>query len=215
MTKNYEATWEEQGAAPLTPATGKWKLFPKADGFYAVDDAGTVYGPFAVGTPTLGEIFLTGAGGWPSTANGCTGPTKVEWGTNDVDMYVLEFLTAVDKYAQWTLAMPSDWDGGTVTAVFYWTSAAGSGDVYFGLAGRSYADSDAIDQAFGTPQYIADTLLTSDDLHISGATAAITITGAGPSELVQLRVIRFGTDGSDTHSGTVRLIGIKVYYTKA
>ena len=31
----------EQGSTPATPAAGTWELYPKADGIYALDDAGT------------------------------------------------------------------------------------------------------------------------------------------------------------------------------
>lgn len=37
----------EQGSDPATPSSGERKLFAKADGWYDVDDAGTVTGPLA------------------------------------------------------------------------------------------------------------------------------------------------------------------------
>lgn len=37
----------EQGSDPSTPASGFWRLYPKSDGFYMIDDAGNVSGPFA------------------------------------------------------------------------------------------------------------------------------------------------------------------------
>lgn len=37
---NYDATWQEQASNPSTPDTGKWKIYPKSDGFYILDDAG-------------------------------------------------------------------------------------------------------------------------------------------------------------------------------
>lgn len=41
MPFNWDATWAEQSVAPSTPGTGKWKLYPKSDGWYYLDDAGT------------------------------------------------------------------------------------------------------------------------------------------------------------------------------
>ena len=102
-----------------------------------------------------------------------------------------------------------------MTAVFYWSPNTGSGNVVWALQGRSYGDSDAIDQAFGTQQTVTDNQITLDDVHISAATPAITITGAGASEMVQFRAYRNGTSGSDTHSATVRLIGIMVTFTRS
>ncbi|OQX64799.1 MAG: hypothetical protein B5M51_02520 [Anaerolinea sp. 4484_236] len=42
----------EESGTPSTPATGKWTVFSKSDGLYILDDAGTVYGPFATLTTT-------------------------------------------------------------------------------------------------------------------------------------------------------------------
>lgn len=36
----------EQGSDPSTPGTDTWRLYAKADGVYAINDAGTVVGPF-------------------------------------------------------------------------------------------------------------------------------------------------------------------------
>lgn len=44
MAKINEVQWEE-GTTPANPATGFWKLYPKADGFYYLEDDGTEVGP--------------------------------------------------------------------------------------------------------------------------------------------------------------------------
>lgn len=155
-------------------------------------------------------IVLTAAGGFPSTTNGCAAAAKTEYVTNDVDMYSLDFDTTADEFAQWTLAMPANWNAGTITARFYWTAASGSGTATFGLQGRSYADSDAIDQAWGTVQTATDTLITAADVHISAATSAITITGATAGELLQLRVIR--DVSADTLGVDAKLLAVKIQY---
>jgi hypothetical protein len=38
-----------EGSVPSTPATGKWRVYAKTDGFYIVDDAGAETGPFGTG----------------------------------------------------------------------------------------------------------------------------------------------------------------------
>jgi len=45
MVKNYDAEWEEQGAAPGNPAATNWKIYFKADGLYVLEDDGTEHGP--------------------------------------------------------------------------------------------------------------------------------------------------------------------------
>lgn len=46
MTKNYNATWAEQGSAPGTPASTLWKVYFKSTGLFVLDDAGLEHGPF-------------------------------------------------------------------------------------------------------------------------------------------------------------------------
>lgn len=41
--------FDEQGAAPSTPASGFWRAYFKSDGLYVVDDTGTEVGPLSVG----------------------------------------------------------------------------------------------------------------------------------------------------------------------
>ena len=130
----------------------------------------------------------------------------------------MAFDDSVDEYAQWTVVMPSDWNAGTVTATFYWTTATAPGannTVRWGFQGRSYADSDAIDQAWAGPQIIDDDVLGADDVMISGATPSVTIQG-GPAanELVQFRAYREGTNAADDMTGDARLIAIRVDYTR-
>jgi len=164
-----------------------------------------------------GQLFLSAAGIWPSTTNGCAANKKVELGTNDVDIFVLAFDPTSAEYAQGSIAMPSDWDGGTVTAVFYWTHAATDTNfgVVWGCQGRSYANDEALDQAFGDAVEVADTGGTTDDLYISAATEAITIAGATASEFVQFRVYRDPTDESDTMAIDARLLGVMINYTRS
>ena len=172
-------------------------------------------GPTGVtGDSPSGQIFLSAAGMWPSTTNGCAANTQVELTTNDVDIYVLDFDATSAEYAQATLAMPSDWNASTVTVTFYWTHAATTTNfgVVWGCQARSYANDEALDQAFGTAQEIADTGGTTNDLYISSATSAITITGATASELVQFRVYREATDGSDTMAIDARLLGAMITF---
>jgi hypothetical protein len=173
-------------------------------------------GTGAAGVTSTGEIFLTAAGGWPSTTNGCADATKNEYTTNDEDLYSLDFDPDSDEYAQWSVWMPDNWDAGTVTAKFCWTAASDSGDVIWGLQGRSYANDDPIDAAWGTAQTVTDTLIATDDIHYTSATAAITLAGTpAAGELVQFRAYRDADAGGDTLGADAQLIGIKCYYTRS
>jgi hypothetical protein len=128
----------------------------------------------------------------------------------------MDFDQTTDEFAQWTVVMPSDYDAGTVTGVFYWLAdSASTNSVVWALQGRSYADSDAIDQAWGTAQTVTDANNAQNDVNISPATAAITLAG-GPtaSELVQFRVYRDADNGSDNLAADARLVAIRVTFTR-
>ena len=164
-----------------------------------------------------GQLFLSAAGGFPSTTNGCGEPTKKEYGANGIDIYNLPFDKDSDEFAQWTVVMPSDWDAGTITAVFYWTCASGVGSAgqtaKFYLQGRSYGDNDVLDQAFGVAQGILDTWIADNELHVSAATPAITIAGAGASEVVQFRAYRDVSE--DDLAGDALLLGVMITFTRS
>jgi hypothetical protein len=186
-----------------------------------VTGAGTTgaTGPTGVtGPASAGKLFLSAAGMWPSTTNGAATNTKVDTGTNDVDVYVLDFADGATKlYAQATVAMPSDWNGGTVTAEFYWTAnSTSTNNLLWGCAGRSYGNFETLDQAFGTEQTVQDALNgTANQVAISAATGAITLAGTpAAGELVQFRVSRDPASGSDTLAATARLLGVMITFTR-
>ena len=114
--------------------------------------------------------------------------------------------------------MPSDWNGGTVTARFYWTATGTSTNgVVWALQGRSYADLETIDQAYGTEVAVTDAhSATALQMQISDATAAITLGGTpAAGELVMFRVSRNVADGGDTLAVDAMLIGVMINYTRA
>jgi len=153
---------------------------------------------------------------WPSTTNGAGAITKTNYATNGIDTQQSSFDQTTEQYLQFTITMPGTWNGGTVRAVFYWTAAAGTGDVVWGLQGRSYGDNEVIDQAFGTAQTVTDTLITTNNKHKTGVTAAITLAGTpAANEMVQYRVLRQAAAAGDTLNAAAGLIGVMIYYTTA
>jgi hypothetical protein len=112
--------------------------------------------------------------------------------------------------------MPSDYDGGTVTAVFYWMSPSSStNSVVWGIQGVAFADSNVLDTAFGTAQTVTDANGGADDVNISAATAAITI-GNTPaaSDFVVFRAYRQGGAGGDTLAADAELLAVRITYTR-
>jgi len=165
------------------------------------------------GVDPFRSIILSAAGGWPTTTGGCASPAKVESTTNKQNYYVLDFDQSTDENAEWTLVMPDSYDGGTITAIFYWTAATGSGNVIWAIKGRSYADDEAIDQAYGTAVGVTDGLITTGDVHVSSATSAVTLAGTpAGGELIQIRIYRKASDTGDTLNADARLIAVKIEY---
>jgi hypothetical protein len=111
--------------------------------------------------------------------------------------------------------MPSDYNGGTITAVFYWTTTVGTGSVVWGIAGRAYAAGELLDQAFGTAQSVTDASTGANDVEISAATAAITLGGTpAASEYVQFRMFRDGANASDNITVDCNLLQVRITYTR-
>jgi len=58
MAKINEVQWEE-GTTPANPDTGFWRLYPKSDGFYYLEDDGTEVGPLgAAAGAAAAEILV-------------------------------------------------------------------------------------------------------------------------------------------------------------
>jgi hypothetical protein len=113
--------------------------------------------------------------------------------------------------------MPSDYNGGTITAVFYWAAPVATADsVVWGIQARAYNDSDALDAAFGTAQTVTDANNSAiDDVNISAATSAITIAGTpSAGSYIQFRVYRDGAAGGDTLAATAELLSVRITYTR-
>jgi hypothetical protein len=168
------------------------------------------------GGTVTGQIILTGAGGWPSVTSGANPPIITQTATNAVNYYYLGYPDTTQLFANWAMPMPSDYNGGTITAVFYWiANSASTNSVVWGLAARSYPDNSAIDQAFGTAQEVTDANTGTNQVNISAATSAITIGGTpAASNFVQFRAYRNPANASDTLAATANLLAIRITYTR-
>lgn len=157
------------------------------------------------------HIWLPAGAAIPRATNGAAAGT-VEAATNDVMYDVLDFDSATAEGIAWVVTLP-EWNLGAIKFKPVWTAATGSGTFILSVAGRAYADDDAIDQAAGTAQTSTDTLITAGDIHIGPASSAITVAGTLAANLpIILQGVR---DIADTLNADARLIGILVEYTKA
>jgi hypothetical protein len=158
-------------------------------------------------------IILTAGGAIPRSDSPSSPFTVTRLTSNNVMLGTLNFSPGVQQLAQWNLVMPDNWDGGTLNAIFYWTASSGSGNVYWGIHGRAYGDNEALDQGRGTTQFVTDTFLAANRLHVSPPTANITLSGT-PSggSFVLIQVYREGAVANDTFTRTARLLAVKLEY---
>jgi microcystin-dependent protein len=144
------------------------------------------------------------------TTNGAAAGTT-ELSTNDVMLPTLDFDHTTSEGAGFWVTFPKSWDEGTVAFQAYWTATASSGTATFALAGRSFSNDDALDQAVGTAQSVTHTLTSTSDLNVSDVSAAITIAGTpAESDAVYFQITR---DIADTLEADAKLIGIKLLFT--
>lgn len=130
----------------------------------------------------------------------------------------IDFADGAFGTAEVIFPLPADYNGGTITAQFYWTADSTSGNsVLWGLYGVCIADDEPLDVAFGTEQTVLDAnKTTSYKLNISAATPALTIAGTpAAGELVNWRIVRSGTHASDTLAAIARLIAVAINYTRS
>ncbi len=162
-----------------------------------------------------GRIWIPAMGMAGATTAGAAGPTQFEDGTNDVDNWVMDFDKTVKKYATRDIILPSDYDGGTMTARFFWRADAGvaAEEVRWGAQGRAYADDDPIDAAWGTAQEVTDTLLALKDEQASAETPALTLAGApAADQRAVFRLFRDPAHGDDNLDADARLLGALLLY---
>jgi hypothetical protein len=129
---------------------------------------------------------------------------------------VYDFATGADDHVHFSIAMPKNWDEGTVTFQVWWTSTgAVSTGVAWGLQGSALSDSDAIATAFGTAVVVTDDALgTANDVYVSAESAAVTIAGTpAADDICFFRFFRDVSDANDDMTEDARLIGIKLLIT--
>lgn len=160
------------------------------------------------------------AGAMVAAASGSAATGTKDDGTNvQFDYFAFDGTANEDLWFDW--AMPVEWDGGTIKAKFFWIPASGasaSDGVTLELSAVAVGDDDAWDAAMGTAVHVDDTVTagTSGDLHITAATAAITIGGSPTAgELVSFYVQRLATDAADTMAEDLWLRGIMIQYQES
>jgi len=170
------------------------------------------------------EMFITAGGFKTSTTNGVGSTTTSEYSdTGTLDVQYLTFGATTDEYAFINFTMPPTWDRSTIKLKFYWLPASGcsQGDIVtWGADGVAKTNDDDFDGvAHGTSVTVDDTVTAGKDgdLHVSGATGALTIAGTPAlGDLINLRIYRDanGSEGSDDMAEDAYLVGVLIQYKR-
>ena len=149
------------------------------------------------------------------TTNGAASATVESTTAKEMSDF-FDFDAAADEFVCVRVALPDEWNLGTIKAKVYWTAASGSDDVVWGVQGIALSEGDAIDTAYGTAKTVTDTITTANDVHVSAATAAITIGGTPAlGDVIYVQVYRDADAVGDTCAVDARLIGIMLQYTES
>lgn len=168
----------------------------------------------------INEEIQISAGAMNPLLTGGASPTQVEIGaTNKRNLFMQSFADGASALGvEFTIVLPSDYDGGTMTAKFFWTAnSTSTNSVLWKIAGRCFADDDTLDVAMGTYQTVTDAnKSTAYDLNISDATPDITIAGTpAAGKLCNFKILRDPTDSSDTLAASALLIAVVIKYTRS
>lgn len=142
-----------------------------------------------------------------------------ETATNEhaFDNFAFQGVTA-NQQITFDYNMPDEWDLGPIKVKFYTSPASGasSGDDYtFELKAVAVSHDDVMDVAYGTGQHVDQevTAGVDADLHISAASAAITVGGSPALEdLTQFKITRLQNDASDNMPEDAKLRKIVIQY---
>lgn len=153
--------------------------------YMAYDTANTVKEAIdsveSLATEKYKTLWVSSEGMVTSETAGAASST-VEYATYSITHKVIVFPgTSQDTHIEFDLSFPETWDNGTIKFRVYWTPGHADADVgdwvRFYLAAGARSDGDGLDAALGTAQYVTDQVLADEDLHITEASAALTIGG--------------------------------------
>ncbi len=162
------------------------------------------------------NIILTASGGTSSMTGGCASPVQIELASG-IDVWVADFDATTDESIQWAIMLPDEYgsDGTyTMTVIFEWTVASGSGEVTWGIQGGSWADNEA--PTLGTTVWVNDVAQTANYPFFTASTSAMTLSGTpAAGEHGQFKVIRDADNSQglgDTLAVDARLICVKLVF---
>lgn len=161
-------------------------------------------------------IFVPAGAMRPTTSNGCAALAAVETTAGRPDLIGNAYDATADEHAQFQVSFPKSWDEGTVTfRVWWWSTAADTDGVAWGLQGVACSDGDTADVAYGTPVVVTDAAQsTTEDVYVTDISSAVTIAGTpAAGDICFFRLFRDVSDAADTAAEDCICLGVQILYT--
>jgi hypothetical protein len=207
ITTRGDLIYGNSSAAAARLAIGAADRILSSDG----TDVSWVAGPIGKHT-----VWVPSGAMRPTVSNGAASLADAETTAGRPDLNVLDFDASSDEHAQFSIAMPDNWNESTVTFQAHWTaSAAVTTGVAWSLQCVSISDASSISAAYGTAIAITDDHGgSSGTLDITDESAAVTCAGTPASgDLTYFRIFRDVSDANDDMTQDARLLGAKLFYT--
>jgi len=184
------------------------------DGTVNLATAGATVNSAVIKTAGTETIYVPASAMYPNTTNGCAALAQVELTAGRPELKVLDFDKDSDEFAQFTVAFPKSWNGGTVTFRAFWVGLAATTGVAWGLQAISVGDNAEADAAFGTAVVVTDDSQgDATEVLVTATSGALTISGAGDDKMTFFQIFRDVSDANDDMAGDARLVGIQLFFT--
>ena len=160
---------------------------------------------------SINHVFWNAGAAIPMTSSASTATVQIAASSVIYDSF--DFDSTISESVQYMGYLPK-WGAGTIKAKVAWTyvGTPGGTNVGWNITGRAYANDDTLDQAFGTLQTISMVKLSANDMHITGATPAITLGGTPANgQPIVIKVSR-DTTVSTNLSSDARFLGLWLEY---
>lgn len=150
------------------------------------------------------------AAGWAHSSTAGSSWTATSIGTAPHRVAYVSAADDADRYITYHWNIPSNWDGGAITAKFVWASDTGSNTAQMDIATLCLAVGDnlsAATQTFNAEQSITTTPTASARVYSS---LALTTTGCAATETMLIRVKALS---ADSNTGVNYFYGMELVYT--
>lgn len=119
-----------------------------------------------------------------------------------------------NKYFEWDVTMPDDYDGGDITVNIYWmANSSSTNNVVWKVFGKCLGDNDALSTNSGSAGSVTDTNHALYDLNVASV-SSFTLAGTpAANELVHLVLYRDAINASDTLAADARVTAVQLNYT--